>query len=310
MVHVVASSEASEWKTLACKSAQAAVTRVRWISESYVSSKSCTRSFFNTFIGKSLLPMKLATSSFGTFQSVLMPAQRRWTFTSTFSGKEQVLRRSLVMLCMNIICAAIRDFSFSPDAALIASVGLDGVGRIWPITGASTTAVGTISGHEGWILGIAWDPMNRVRALVWPQLFIRHAAGPTHRADHASALALLLRLLLLIAWPCAVEHDSLLATMQYFATFGSDQTLIIWQSEDLTEVCRLTSPFGKRRAGDTARLAWSLDGQMLFVSRGYSVRKQSHHIMCHPCQCTQGLEVIAAVACRIHVMALHNRLLS
>ena len=67
--------------------------------------------------------------------------------------------------------ADVADVAWSPDDRMLAICSIDNTILIWDVgvvgglSDITTQPIQTLTGHNGWVKGVAWDPVGKVRIL-------------------------------------------------------------------------------------------------------------------------------------------------
>lgn len=65
------------------------------------------------------------------------------------------------------VCADVADVAWSPDDRMLATCSIDNTILIWDVGAGGlsevmTQPLQTLTGHNGWVKGVAWDPVGKV----------------------------------------------------------------------------------------------------------------------------------------------------
>ena len=66
-----------------------------------------------------------------------------------------------------VVVSDVADVAWSPDDRMLATCSIDNTILIWDVglgglTEVMTQPLQTLTGHNGWVKGVAWDPVGKV----------------------------------------------------------------------------------------------------------------------------------------------------
>ncbi|GMF34221.1 unnamed protein product [Phytophthora fragariaefolia] len=134
------------------------------------------------------------------------------------------------------------------DATAAAGCCIDNTILIWDVgvgnvSEVMTQPLQTLTGHNGWVKGVAWDPVGKVRRCV----VACAGAAPENLTD---------------------------VVVQYLSSAGEDKTVRMWKVADWQESDVVTEPFeGCASTSHFRRLSWSPDGSVLCATHAFSSKK-------------------------------------
>ncbi|TDH72336.1 uncharacterized protein CCR75_003423 [Bremia lactucae] len=141
----------------------------------------------------------------------------------------------------------VADVAWSPDDRMLATCSIDNTILIWDvgigvISEVMTQPLQTLTGHNGWVKGVAWDPVGKVK----------HAFTD-------------------FVYQALKSNEGY---MQYLSSAGEDKTVRMWKVADWQQSDVVTEPFEEcASTSHFRRLSWSPDGSVLCATHAFSSKK-------------------------------------